>query len=259
METFNVLKTDTFTEEFYINYSKFKHGSKTQARKFGKELADVCNFPENTTLVFYPAPYNNVPAASNALKDYVLSFASKQFMEKNITIKQSKIYREYSYDDDYGKMSKEERIEAISSDMMYIDKSCIKENDILVFIDDIKITGSHEKRILEILERDQIKNKTIFLYIAEYTGDNAAVEHDLNHKSVYNLRTVNDIIRNEEFIFNIRVVKYILRADIEDFVSFITYQSELFQETLYNAAIHNGYHNNPKYKNNFNILSGLLA
>lgn len=256
--TISVIKSDTFEEDFYKNYSSFKHGSKTQARMFGKQLADVCDFEENSTLVFYAAPYNNVPAASNALKDYTLSFCATQLMNKNITVKQSKIFREYSYDDDYGKMNKEQRMEAISSDMMYLDKSCIREGETLVFVDDIRITGSHEIRIKEILDREGITNDVIFLYIAEYTGDNATVEHDLNHRSVYNLRTVNDIIRNEEFIFNIRVVKYILRADIEEFVSFITYQSEQFQETLYQLGILNGYYNNEKYSRNFSILKNLI-
>lgn len=258
MREITLLKTDTFKDEFFVNYSKFKHGSKTQAREFGRQLANVCDFPEKSTLVFYAAPYNNVPAASNALKDYLLSYCSNQFIEKDITIKQSKIFREYSYDDDYGKMGKEERIAAISSDMMYLDKSCIRPGEILVFVDDIKITGSHEVRIKEILERERITNQVIFLYLAVYTGNIPSIENDLNHRAVYNLRTVNDIIRNEKFIFNIRVVKYILRADVEEFVSFITYQGKSFQETLFNCAVINSYHNNKKYSANFSILKNYL-
>jgi len=258
MQTISLIKSDSFTEDFYQDYSKFKHGSKTQARKFGQQLAQVCDFQEGSTLVFYAAPYNNVPAASNALKDYLLSSLANQFIQKNIIIKQSKIFREYSYDDDYGLMNKEDRIAAISSDMMYLDKSCIREGEILVFVDDIKITGSHEMRIKEILEREKIQNDVIFTYLAEYTGNIPSIEHDLNHRAVYNLRTVNDIIRNEKFIFNIRVVKYILRADVEEFVSFITYQSKSFQETLFHLGVLNNYHKNDKYSSNFNILKDIL-
>jgi hypothetical protein len=258
MQTISLIKSETFTAEFYQDYSKFKHGSKTQAQKFGKQLAEVCNFEKNSTLVFYAAPYNNVPAASNALKDYLLSSLAHQFIEKNIIIKQSKIFREYSYDDDYGLMTKEQRISAISSDMMYMDKSCIRAGETLVFVDDIKITGSHELRIKQILSREGLVNSVIFIYLAEYTGTNAAIEHDLNHGAVYNLRTVNDIIRNEKFIFNIRIIKYILRADVEEFVSFITYQSKSFQETLFNLAVLNGYHSNGKYSSNFSILNNIL-
>jgi hypothetical protein len=258
MKTISLIKSDVFTPQFYKDYSAFKHGSKNCARNFGEGVALVCDFPENSTLVFYPAPYNNVPAASNALKDYILSGCAKQFIEKNITVKQSKIFREYSYDEDYGLMNKEQRAKAISSDTMYLDKSCIREGEILVFVDDIKITGSHEDRIKEILSRESITNEVIFLYLAEYTGDRASIEHDLNYNSIKNLKDINHIIRNEEFILNIRVLKYILKADIEEFVSFISYQSRVFQETLYSSAALNGYHNSPKYKNNLTILENLL-
>jgi hypothetical protein len=258
LKTISLLKQDTFPADFYKHYSAFKHGSKNSARSFGEQVAAVCDFPENSTLVFYAAPYNNVPAASNALKDYVLSGCAKQFIQKNITIKQSKIFREYSYDEDYGLMNKEERATAISSDTMYLDKSCIRPGETLVFVDDIKITGAHEERIKEILVREAISNPVIFLYIAEYTGDKPAIEHDLNYDSIKNLKDINDIIRNEEFILNIRVLKYILKADIEEFVSFISYQSKVFQETLYSSAALNGYNRSPKYKNNLTILENLL-
>jgi hypothetical protein len=258
MLTISLYKTDKFEEDFFINYSKFKHGSKTQARIFGKEVADKCNFNANENLIFYSAPYNNIHTASNAFKDYLLSFCSKQFMEKNISVKQGKINREYSYDDDYGLMNKEQRAKAISSDMFHIDKSSIGKDDTLVFIDDIKITGSHETRIKELLVRQKIKNKVIFIYIAQYTGKDAQVEHLLNHKQVNNLKDVNNIIRNEEFIFNTRVVKFILKSDILDFVSFITYQSNSFKETLFSLSILNNYQSNPKYRDNFDILKNLI-
>jgi len=259
MHTISLYKTDNFPQEFFSNYSKFKHGSKTCAREFGKQVSTVVDFPSNSTLVFYSAPFNNIHTASNAFKDYLLSSCSKQFIEKNILVKQGKINRQYSYDDDYGLMNKEERTKAISSDLFHIDKTFIQPTDVLVFIDDIKITGSHEDRIKELLVRENIENEIMFIYIAQYTGNNATIEHALNHKDVNNLKDINHIIRNEEFIFNTRVVKYILKSDIEHFVSFITYQSITFQETLFSLSILNNYHNNEKYKANFDILRNILS
>lgn len=256
MHSISLHKTETFSPEFAQSYSKFKHGSKTEARKFGKEVADFLDLRDSQgkTLVFYSAPYNNIHTASNAFKDYLLSHLSEKFLENDITVKQGKINREYSYDDDYGLMNKEQRAKAISSDMFHIDKTFIQKDDVLIFVDDIKITGSHEDRIKELLRRENIENKVIFIYIAQYEGGDAQVEHYLNHKSVNDLKDINDIMRNEEFIFNTRVVKYILKADIEHFVSFITYQSTIFNQTLQSLAILNKYHQNEKYKTNFNIL-----
>ncbi len=258
MQSISFYNSDIFEPSFYEAYSKFKHGSKTQARIFGKDISTVCEFPENSSLIFYSAPHNNIHTASNAFKDYLLSFCSKQFMDKNIIVRQGKVNREYSYDDDYGTMTKEERKKAISSDLFQLDKTIITEKDILVFADDIKITGSHEERIKEMLLRENISNEVIFIYMAQYTGNDAAIENRLNHSSVKDLKDINDIIRNEEFIFNTRVVKFILKSDIEHFVSFITYQSNSFKETLFSLSILNNYHINSKYKTNFNILKDII-
>lgn len=258
MRTISLYKGDQFGESFYEAYSKFKHGSKTQARIFGRDVASVCSFPDNSNLVFYSAPHNNIHTASNAFKDYLVGSCARQFMERKISVKQGKVNRKYSYDNDYGKMSKEDRKKAISSDLFEIDKSVIKDTDILIFVDDIKITGSHEERIIEMLEREKIENEVIFVYLAEYTGDDPAIEHRLNHHSINNLLDINSVIRNEEFIFNTRVVKYILKAEIAHFVSFIMYQSDVFQDTLYSLSILNGYHTNPMYETNFGILNNIV-
>lgn len=98
----------------------------------------------------------------------------------------------------------------------------------------------------------------IFIYLVEYTGEDPSIENRLNHDSVKNLKDINDIIRNDKFIFNTRVIKYILKADIEEFVSFITYQSDIFQETLHHYSILNQYHKNSKYEVNFSILHNIL-
>ena len=254
MLTISLYKGSEFDPRFFDSYSKFKHGSKTQARIFGKEVAEVCHFEEGSSLIFYSAPYNNIHTASNAFKDYLLSSLSIQFLEKDIQVRQAKVFREYSYDDDYGLMNKEERMAAISSDLFKIDKSFIKDNDTLVFVDDIKITGSHEARIKDLLKREGIENKVIFIYIAQYTGDDPKIEHYLNHESVSSLYDINSIIRDEEFIFNTRVVKYVLKFPIEDFNTFINYQSQIFRETLLHLSILNGYHKNEKYSENILLL-----
>ena len=250
----SAIQSDNFDSEFMHSYSRFKHGSKTVAREFGKFVANHVTFEPNSNLVFYSAPYNNIPTASNVFKDYLLANLSRQFYEKNIKIRQGKINREYSYDNDYGSMSKSERENAISSDLFQIDTSFIRADDILVFVDDIIITGSHERRIYQMIEREGIKNEIQFIYIADYTGDDPTIENRLNHHSIKNLKDINSIVRNEEFIFNTRVVKFILKADIEEFVSFITYQDSQFRETLYSYSIQNDYADNDKYKTNFNIL-----
>lgn len=258
--TLSLIQKDKFTDIELSEYSKFKHGSKTIARGFGKALSEVVGqrlLPEQD-IIIYPPPFNHVPTAGSALKDYLLSSLAPTILEKDVKVTQGKITRLYSYDEDYGKMSKEERVNLIAGDKFDFDTSSIKPTDTLMFIDDIKITGQHEVKIRELLDRKKVLNDCIFVYLYEYTGDRPSIEHDLNHFSVNNLKDVNRIIVNDEFIFNTRVIKYILRADIEEFVSFITYQSDAFLETLYTFSVLNEHHKNPKYTVNFGILHNLL-
>lgn len=63
----------------------------------------------------------------------------------------------------------------------------------------------------------------------------------------------------EIIVFAIIVIKFILKADVQEFVSFITYQSDIFQETLFHYSILNEYHKNSKYRMNFDILKNILC
>ena len=71
MHTISLLQTSNFDKQIYQDYSRFKHGSKNIARKFGKDLANKIKneglFLEKESLVFYPAPFNNIPTASGRL------------------------------------------------------------------------------------------------------------------------------------------------------------------------------------------------
>ena len=57
MHTISLLKTDNFDKQIYQDYSRFKHGSKNIARKFGKDLANKIKseniFSNGESLVFY--------------------------------------------------------------------------------------------------------------------------------------------------------------------------------------------------------------
>lgn len=245
----------------FDNYSKFKYGSKTIAKKFGEKLARTIKseiLPKN--LIIYSAPYLNLKTASGALTDYILFNLTDYFIDNNIQVKLSKVTRKYSYDSDYGNMTADEREKVISSDIFSIDKNIINEEDTLIFIDDIRITGSHEKRILELLEREGIKNDVIFIYLYSYTGSNPSIENKFNtyffkkkdHK--HYVKGLIEIINKEGFLFNTRVVKKILSFEKDYFEIFITLQNNTFKKVLLHKAYLNNYHTNDLYKENFNYL-----
>lgn len=248
-------------------YSKFKYGSKSIAREFGYELGD--EFLESsvyrdlqssfdlskTMLRVSAAPFKFTPTASSILKDYfVHAFNRSHALKFSKSIEEMKIYRAHSYFDEYDTMSEENRAKAINSDDFYVDKN-LTEDAILLLIDDIKITGAHQARIENLLQSNNFDGHAVFLFYAELTGgEDPQIEGFLNRKAINGLKDINEIIREDEFIFNTRVVKFILQHDSADFINFIEFQSQKFNETLLHYSIGNEYFKEPVFHANILTL-----
>ena len=245
------------------SYSRFKYGSKSTARKFGRELAErligsklfLDVLPELANprgVVIYPAPYNFVPTATYALKDYFVARYNELAIDKYglAPLQEGKIFRSYSYNEDYGAMTKAQRDKAISGDDFYIDKEFARGKT-LIFLDDIRVTGSHEERVKHLLNKTGLDQQPhLFLYYAQVDEADTCdpkLENLLNYAAIQNLLCIDHIIKNDEFLFNTRVVKYILNADIKEFCIFIKYQSKTFRHSLLHYAYGNSYHLQPDF------------
>lgn len=249
-------------------YSRFKYGSKSIARQFGRQLAErffaskefheMVSVP-NRQIIVSASPYLNIPTATFAMKNYFVAKLNAKLIEFGMRpVDEVKIYRSLSYDEDYGAMTKEQRERAISGDAFYVDAAFLKDKYV-IFLDDIRITGAHEGRIEYMIEHQNVECDALFMYFAELVDVTACptLENTLNYGFVRNLLDIDWIIKNDEFIFNTRVVKYILKASQEDFIPFIRYQSDVFRETLYTCAIANSYHLTPTLKENVAYLREL--
>lgn len=248
-------------------YSQFKFGSKSIARKFGKDLARkfwkqvVRDSGITGPFVVYSSPYNFIPTATGIMKDYFIRYFNECLIDNGLNcVEESKIHRTLSYKtEDYGEMTKEQRLEKISGDRFHID-TAFAEGKILIFIDDVKITGSHELMVEQMCEKYKVKNKCFFIYFASLNDPSipATFENELNYADVKGLLDINSIIRNDEFIPNTRVVKYILNSPPEECKTFLQYQSHRFLENLLHLALGNSYHTVPEYQNNIITLRQLI-
>ena len=252
-----------------IEYSKFKHGSKALSQKLGQELAgkflksaEFKHFCQNTfshKVVICSAPWKNIPVASTALKDFFISDFNPIWCIDNHAVEDLKVHRAHSYNEDYGAMSKEQREKAITSDDFSIDNIFIK-GKVLFFIDDIIITGAHERRIKSLLETVGFEGLVVFLYYAEYRGeDNPAIENELNYAFMKNLSDMDYIIKNEDIIFNTRLIKFMLNSPYDEFKHFISHQSSRFCSSLQMHIIGNEYHHIEQFKRNYEQLNLVLA
>ena len=248
------------------SYSKFKFGCKDTSREFGIALAEAFAWEYivpnklKKQIVVVSSPYCFIPTATFAMKDYFVQRINQYLVQAGLpVVEETKIHRTITYKEDYGELSAEQRLALIQNDGFHIDIEFIKGKQI-IFLDDIRITGSHEKVISRMMDQFNIKEDCIFTYFAELVNMDIdpKVENYLNYFYVKNLLDLDKIIKNDSFLFNTRIVKYMLNSPHEEFKVFINYQRVKFLETFYYLAIGNSYHLMDDYKVNLNYLKNLL-
>jgi hypothetical protein len=243
-------------------YSWFKFGDKHYAEKFATALFD--GFIEQfgsillskNDIIILPSPYLSIPTASNFLcsyfKKYLNSFLYKNNKKASI---ESKIYRNQTYVTDYGNLSFDDRIKLIANDTYYIDKNFITDK-LCIFVDDIKITGSHEHTVNKILNEYHVKGDFIFVYFAELVNKSIhpKIENYYNYFSVKDVNTVIDIINRSSFQYNTRIIKFILNLNSECFSFLLNNISSEKRDELFHLAISNNYHQITEYQYNINTI-----
>jgi hypothetical protein len=244
-------------------YSRLKFGDGQAARFFGREMA--LKFIEeyedlllsDKEIVLVPSPYCTIPTASFSMtrffKEEINWFL---YVHEKKSLLDSKIHRYRTYSEDYGNLNYEERVKLISSDTYHFDAAFLA-NRVVLLIDDIKITGSHEHTVRKLVDRSGITAEFIFLYFAELTnpGIPANFENYLNYYEVKDLSGLLPLMTDNSFIFNTRVIKYILHsrdeAGLERLLAGIS--NAQIQE-LIQYAISNNYHLMDEYKDNLSHI-----
>lgn len=243
-------------------YSQFKFGDKFYAEKFAKELFTgfVDQFKElllsNQEIVILPSPYLSIPTASNFLcyyfKKELNSFLFKNGKKACI---ESKIYRNQTYVTDYGNLDFNERVNLISNDTYYIDRNFIN-GKVCIFVDDIKITGSHEHTVNKILDQYKVDGDFVFVYFAQLANKeiHPKIENHYNYFAVKGVEDIVNVINSKRFQYNTRIVKYILSLNEEQFRFLIDNISIEKSNDLFHLAISNNYHQILEYKTNINAI-----
>jgi len=267
--TYSLYKIDNGLE-FGFNpddYSRFKFGDNQVAKTFGKSLADgfIKDFLEDSAIddqiVVISSPYCFIPTATFAMKNYFVNQLNHWLAEHNkLVVQEAKIHRTITYKEDYGALSAEERLKLIGNDSFHIDKDFLKDK-VLFFLDDIKITGSHEKMILKMVREYGLTNNIFMLYFAELINDDIHpnIENYLNYHQIKDVSDLDAVVKSGNFCFNTRIVKYILNCDFNSFQSFLEQQNDDFIQDLYNLSLGNSYHLIESYNENFNFLKNYIT
>lgn len=244
-------------------YSKFKFGDNSMAAKFADELFDgfISNYGDlvlaHDEIVILPSPFHAIPTASNYLSLHFKTRMNSFLYDNNRkALSESKIYRNQTYTTDYGNLDYSERIRLIANDTYYIDRNYIG-GKLCLFIDDVRITGSHEHIVKRILEQYDVRGEFIFLYYAELINKDIHpnIENYYNYFFVKDVETLSKVINDRSFVFNTRTVKYILMLDPGDFSSLTAKVPNTFFTQLFHHAVSNNYHLIEDYKVNLRFIN----
>ncbi|KAE9364110.1 hypothetical protein N431DRAFT_521550, partial [Stipitochalara longipes BDJ] len=246
-------------------FSRFKFGDDDVAHRYGAALAagfirDRLEAKDIPKLVVAVA-YQFVPTAAYAMQRYFLTYLNRWLASIGAEACQRiQIHRVASYQTDYGKLSAEGRMQMIEGDGFHIDKEMISGKTVLA-LDDIRITGSHEKRILKMFDKLNILTKPSFIYFAELVNPeiDPSIENLLNFWAMKTMSDADSLVKSGNFVINTRFIKHVLSFDIEVFSLFLEGQEESFLCSLLDMAIGNGYHQIKTYQGNLNTLQRALA
>lgn len=263
--SFSKYKINSRTETHFdpVLYSQFKFGNGSIANQFGIELAEsfIQHYQSlllsGKEMVAIPSPYNSIPTASNIMTEYFIKELNAWlFKHDQPSVMVSKIHRYKTYTEDYGNLDFKERINLISTDTYHIDKSFL-EDRVCLFIDDIKITGGHELIIRNLLTSKNIQTESVFVYFAELTNKDIepSFENYLNYAFVQNMKDVVAVVNGADFIYNTRVIKYILKSGIEEVELFCKEVPGHKIDMLINYAISNNYHQIETYKSTLQFIT----
>lgn len=244
------------------DYSALKFGSDVIARKFGYQLADAFFAAHTDVLlanqcVVIPSPYNHVENAATIMTKHFVNRLNEHLVLANGGhVEYTIIHRKVSYTNDYGFLSKEKRKGLIDNDRFFMNKQFLK-GKLLIFIDDVRITGTHEDKLVEILEKERMQNDAFFLYFANYYGNSPDVEAALNFAAIKSPDDYLRMVREDGHHVIVRPIKYLLGLDKDTLTGIVAQMPPRFLTEVYHGCLGEGYYRIPGYQVNFSVIRDL--
>jgi hypothetical protein len=230
-------------------YSRLKYGSLKAARFMGSilgesllELApeDILDETPPEAAVIYKA----VPPACDALSRFCIDTINRERIAQGLEPGQVvHVHKSSLVGFEYAASSPEAREKVLDSIAYDPDGHSFDDKPVIV-IDDIRITGSAEKRTRKML--DEFKPKAvIFGYIALFNEvaalQDSSVEDRINHSYVKDLNDVLDVWKEDGAILNIRTLKRILsRTEADNRANFLNNTSDDTLYNIYSGALASG-------------------
>jgi hypothetical protein len=240
-----------------VSYSQFKYGCTTHGIRFAKKLFDVFDqnlFDSKKDYIVYSSPYQSIPTATYCMAREFFELLKERMQPYGRKVKFEKLFRDPTYTVDYGTLTREDRLKLIGQDTFSFIKTP-KEDFTLIFLDDVKVTGSHEHVLKNSIKKLDIQNPLILGYYAIVHPElPAKYEHDINEAAISGIEDLVQIGQQVDFEFNTRVVKRLLISEPHDFDYVLTSLKNDQLRSMRKLAESNGYHNIEAYQTNYEKL-----
>lgn len=253
---FQCLDTASFNPR---DYSRLKFGSDLVAKEFGYAMADGFYAAHRLMLitdrcVVVPSAFNTVPIAASILAEHFYNRLNDLLSRQgHRTVEMTTMHRTMSYVADYSFLPRAQREALLSADKLFINKDFI-EGKVLLFVDDVTITGTHERKIEAFLAEQGLINPHIFCYYAKYNGERADIEAALNLSGISTPEAYLELIKEPNHHVVVRAVRFLLDNTEEDLMAIVTQLDVDFLDRLYHACLSKGYNLQDTYRDKFKLV-----
>lgn len=226
-------------------YSRMKYGDADAARQFGKTLAEVLVAAHPDVLCDEIPPdflvaYKSVPPACYYLSQYCLDRINlKRAYARREPGRLLQVYKSRVAASNYALASQEARQQELDTISFTLEgRSLLGKH--LVLVDDVRITGAAERKILEVILPATPRRLTL-LYLAGFRENlPPQIEDRLNTAATGGLAEIAAFIQTECFDLNIRTLKRILSAQPVELADFLSGLSARMLEQLLRSTLATG-------------------
>lgn len=210
-------------EEFDTTiYSRFKYGDQSAAVYYGELLAETIRacpafkaaLRKRQRVVVTASAYKQLPTAAQS----VATVAIDRLRESGFPIESGRIHRDNLTEGDYGAMSADERAYWMSCNGLWVDEVSFENRHVIV-VDDVSITGSHGRSIVQMFESIDLLSVTL-VHVLDLDPALAAhdpkIEDRMNHRVIKSVSDLLLLIKSSDaYVPNARTVKFVLSQPID--------------------------------------------
>lgn len=245
------------------DYSCLKFGSDRVARAFGRELADAffrqhLAFLSSHQCVVIPAPSSTVPVAATLLGKHFRDRLNDLLSRVGVgPVEWNEIHRDMHYNNNYSELPKEERQKLLTDKGRFVNRDYLV-GKALIFIDDVSITGTHEDKLVHLMKVKRMNNPHMFVAYGKYTGEDASIEHRLNHRKIQTANDLATLAHERGHRCTTRSLRLFIEASESQMKWMLKTAPRRFLEDVYHSCIVKGYNVHEPYIENFILLRAQL-